>query len=828
MKNFLFWLFLVLPACELLAASENDRCQNAQPITPGVYEGETCTAGRDGSNSCAASSTAGDVWYVYTPVVDETITATTFGSNYDSVLSVHSGCPGTASNQIACSDDCGNQGSCVTFSAAAGTSYWIRVGGFQNNAGRFRLSVAREAGITGRVTDAVTGNPLPNVQVLVYIQETLEFVEMISTDSSGIYLAGGLSPGKYIVRTLNNAAFVDELYNNHYCEGVTCNPFLADVVTVQGGQFQTGVDFALDPGGRIAGTVTDASTGLPLQGVEVHVHDASNNHITLGFTDAAGKFVSFDGLPAGNYLVLALNHARYVDELYKQVPCPGASCSGAGATMVPVSLGATTPIDFSLNPGGLITGTITDSVTGTPITGVQVIVNDFFGTRITTGSTDASGFYRIFDGLPTDKYFVHSSNSRNYVDELYPDIPCMAGLCQINTGTTVSVTAGEETQLNFQLDPGAQLSGTVRSSSSGAPLQGILLDVVDSANRHLRYEFSDAEGKYSTHLGLVPGNYFIKSLNQIGFTDEIYNNVPCVASRCNVSQGTPIPLNPGETAGNIDFDLDAGGTVSGRVTAAATGLPLENVFVLLFDQSGALTTYGLSNSCGNYTTLFGVPENTFYARTLNSHGLVDEVYDDRLCLNGICDLFSGVPLDVQPGTRQIDFSLSEEILLQDEFDDGVVDWATSGGAWSETNGELTVTSLGSKAIAMAPLPWNPSGQTGCAGCTISLRMQNSGKASLRAWYLNKKNYVELQMISGTGRWHLRQISNGLVVGHSRARTALQPGIAYEAKVRFDGRSLSVLLDGKPVMTLRVKGNLSGNVGFTVKDGTAAFDSVLVY
>lgn len=827
MKQWFAVFFALLTAGLLIAAPSNDRCQNALVAAPGVYEGETCTAFRDGSSSCSGNATAADVWYQYTPTIDETITATTFGSNYDSVLSVHTGCPGTDSNQIACSDDCGNPGACLTFQALAGTTYWIRVSGFQSNAGRFFLSIARDAAIAGHITDSATGNPVKDIQVLVYLQDSLEFVKIIPTDASGFYVVSGLSPGNYIVRTINNLAYVDELYDNEYCEGITCNPFLAKTVHIDAGEMHNGVDFQLDPGGRVSGTVTDSSTGLPLENIEVHVHDLSNNHITLGFTDAAGSYASFDGLPAGQYLVFAFNHNHYVDELFDHIPCPGASCSGTGGAHVPVALGTVTPIDFALNPGGLIVGTITDSAGGAPISGVQTIVYDSTGRRVTTGSTDSTGSYRVFDGLPTGNYFVRTSNGRSYVDELNPNIPCMAGFCQINNGTAVPVTVGADSQLDFELDAGAVLSGKVQSTSS--PLQGILLDILDSANRHLRYEVTDAQGNYNTHVGLAAGNYFVKSLNQTGYIDEIYNNVPCIASLCDVSQGTPVPANAGDQIGNVNFDLDAGGTISGKITDAEKGLPLGDVVVFLATTTGSIQTFGVSDSCGNYTTLHGVPESDYIFRTLNFDSLIDETFDDHLCLNGFCSIATADQVHVIPDTHGIDFSLSKQILLNDEFDDGILSWQTSGGGtWTEANGELAVTAGDTKALATAPLPWDPSGQSGCAGCTIVVRMQNSGKAGILAWNLNKGNRVSLEMNAASGRWRLKQIAGGKVVGHARSRTSIAPGQFFVVKLRYDGHKLSVDLDGLQIMNFAVSGTLSGNLAFSVKHGAASFDSVLAY
>jgi len=65
------------------------------------------------------------VWYSFTPSVDTRVEINTFGSDYDTTLSVYSGTRGSLSS-IACNDNAGRSNqSRVRFNAVAGTTYWI-------------------------------------------------------------------------------------------------------------------------------------------------------------------------------------------------------------------------------------------------------------------------------------------------------------------------------------------------------------------------------------------------------------------------------------------------------------------------------------------------------------------------------------------------------------------------------------------------------------------------------------------------------------------------------------------------------------------------------
>ena len=114
----------------------NDACANAIVVCPGTYTGTTSGATLDGSVSCDGSSPGPDVWYKYTPASagSATFSLCTSSTTWDSVLSVHSGCPGTSTNQLNCSDDdCGGTGThgTITRSVTAGTVVVLEVSSFQ-------------------------------------------------------------------------------------------------------------------------------------------------------------------------------------------------------------------------------------------------------------------------------------------------------------------------------------------------------------------------------------------------------------------------------------------------------------------------------------------------------------------------------------------------------------------------------------------------------------------------------------------------------------------------------------------------------------------------
>jgi hypothetical protein len=129
--------------CEGFPDCINDFCDGATQLCPGTVSGTTLDATTDGSASCGVSSNSPDKWYAYTPATDGQATFSTCGSWYDTVLSVHTGCPGTSANDIECNDDsCSDFDASVTLGVVAGQTYLLRVSGFNGEVGDFVLNLA--------------------------------------------------------------------------------------------------------------------------------------------------------------------------------------------------------------------------------------------------------------------------------------------------------------------------------------------------------------------------------------------------------------------------------------------------------------------------------------------------------------------------------------------------------------------------------------------------------------------------------------------------------------------------------------------------------------
>ena len=131
-----------------VSALPNDACANPLTIGAVPYAGTVLAASATSEASdpvpgCGNGSRARSAWYRFTAPSTGTLTATTFGSNYDTILAVYTGvCGAFAPVSGACNDDSGGAQSRVTFSATAGTTYTFLVTSYSSIGGTLKFNLS--------------------------------------------------------------------------------------------------------------------------------------------------------------------------------------------------------------------------------------------------------------------------------------------------------------------------------------------------------------------------------------------------------------------------------------------------------------------------------------------------------------------------------------------------------------------------------------------------------------------------------------------------------------------------------------------------------------
>jgi len=94
---------------------------------------------------CGGANAGNDIWYAWVPSCSGNVVMDTYGSAFDTILSIHTACPAAGDEHIiACNDDgfpYPNRASLVTFNYTAGQLYYIRVTGYGGDHGNYTLRI---------------------------------------------------------------------------------------------------------------------------------------------------------------------------------------------------------------------------------------------------------------------------------------------------------------------------------------------------------------------------------------------------------------------------------------------------------------------------------------------------------------------------------------------------------------------------------------------------------------------------------------------------------------------------------------------------------------
>ncbi|MEM9302944.1 MAG: carboxypeptidase regulatory-like domain-containing protein [Pseudomonadota bacterium] len=478
-----------------------------------------------------------------------------------------------------------------------------------------------------------------------------------------------------------------------YFDGIDCDlcddPIGAGATpfTVNDGNTTT-VDFSLAAGFTVSGNVTDG--GGPLEGMEVCLADSMGNPQQLcGLTDAGGDYTTAPAA-AGTYFAVAFDpNDSFVGEVFPEVRFDGTNATDG----TPIVLGPDqTGIDFTLDPGGRIVGTVLDGM-ASPLPDLEVQIFDAAGNPFAFGGpTETPGMYAT-EPVPNGDYYVYArpiGGDEFIVPELHDNVPCpdLRGCDVLLDGVTIAVSQGSDTVRDFTLERGGKITGTVLDDMAG-PLDARIIFFDAAGNRVTAVKTEPGDGTFSAVLPV--GSYFVGTENQDALADELFDGAagfPCTVAGCSgdaPANGLAVNVTEGVTVGNVDFDLAPGGpvnfTVSGNVDAMVD-VPqkmLASIDVCLLNTMGGETGLcGVTDAAGDYLIEF-VPPGDYLVRAVDP----TEVRAAQLaggfnCATPtLCD-FGIPPLTVTANVTGVDFLLPRTGTIEGQVLDA--EGAPVGGA----------------------------------------------------------------------------------------------------------------------------------------------------
>ena len=199
------------------------------------------------------------------------------------------------------------------------------------------------ASLSGMIESAAGGTPLSGVYVRLLGTANGENIRTRTT-ADGSYSFQSVHPGEYVVRAepVRASAHLGQWYEGIlYVPGQDEIPAEAQRIVLANEDVRTGIDFALDPAGRIAGTLT--GEGVPIAAGRLRAENGTYGQAYWAWSDDVGSFEFVDLLP-GTYTLKA-EAAAYRDEWWSE------AVHESEAVPFDVASGDDLVRDFDLAPG---------------------------------------------------------------------------------------------------------------------------------------------------------------------------------------------------------------------------------------------------------------------------------------------------------------------------------------------------------------------------------------------------------------------------------------------------------------------------------------------
>ncbi len=483
------------------------------------------------------------------------------------------------------------------------------------------LGASPAAAATGTVSGTVTaagGGALEGICVGAFTPGADPPVQLavVTTGADGTYSLGGVPTGNVDVEFTGSAQCPGGIAHNvvnQWYSGQTTEA-TATHVTVSGTP-ATGIDAAMVAGGSISGKVTAASGGAGLAGicVNAYIPGADATLVASASTTSGGNY-TVTGVPAGNVEVQFSatgfcpggTEADYAAQWYNNRP------DEASAGTVPVTAGGTTPnINAALLAAGSIHGTVTAAAGGASLSGicVEAFTHGIDPPQMVASIATVSGGTYALTGVPVGQVDVQFNSSgfcpggtgSHYVTQWYNNKSSQSA------ANAVTVTAGATvSNINAALAGGGSISGTVTAAAGGAPLNGICVVAFSTGANSEQVALTGTLPNGTYVLDGVPAGSVQVEFNASGscpggsaanYVTQWFNNQPLQTTAANVT------VTNGVDTPNVDAAMVGGGSISGVVTSAGTGV--GGICVDAYVDE-ALVTSVATNANGTYT-LPGVP-----------------------------------------------------------------------------------------------------------------------------------------------------------------------------------------------------------------------------
>lgn len=451
--------------------------------------------------------------------------------------------------------------------------------------GEARVIVASHpsAIIAGKVTDSAKGTPIQKAYIWAQRVGNIRWHGRALTDENGEYTLKHLIPGLYTIHAVAHS-YIGEWYNDvrNYRE--------ARPVKVAAKDSVGNIDFALNPGASIAGTVIVKDDKSPLKGVHIVTSLVVNPTIKYhAVTDEKGEY-QVEGLTSGTYRILAEKEG-YKAEWYNHKLRPELA-----DPVVVEEPRITEGINFTLSTATAITGVVKDVKSDEPIPGARVyakywMTNILSPREVFESRTNKNGEY-IIQVHRAGNYLV-VAEANGYLTEMYKDA------YRLPDADAVKVIENEHsTGVDFDLVMLGGMTGLVTAEATGEPIEGAIVEAFLEGPKNSRtlcpvYQTrTDSDGVY-TFRAMKAGKYLVQATAG-NYLSEYYENAT------SIKEAKFVLVIDSTLTKKIDFSLKSGGIISGIVKSAEDSKPIFKGVVYVQKVRSNVVMHTYTNEEGKF------------------------------------------------------------------------------------------------------------------------------------------------------------------------------------------------------------------------------------
>ncbi|MFK8013607.1 MAG: carboxypeptidase regulatory-like domain-containing protein [Marinicellaceae bacterium] len=533
------------------------------------------------------------------------------------------------------------------------------------------------------------GSPASGINVYLLNDPDSYQNTSVQTSVNGEYIFDGIDAGEYYIKTQysNNHQYATTYFGNIACYD-DCQNMGIPFIHVGVDAHLENQDITLISNGFITGeNIFNTHGEYTPSVISIYRYNQANEQV-LSFSNvevnSEGKIAPVY-LPEGAYKMTireADGSYPYLHSAYPDTICDSSNSTTLCANMsdpIEVITGIETHFNgFILHQLGQIRGVITDSSTGDLISSTYIkFYKELNGQNTESTTSDNLGIYK--QSIDNGRYKIMLTAS-NHINELYNGIRCYRGLgvdCQLSQGESISIAYDEILELNFELDPNPLFKVNYQDKATSRNLAS-KLKVYDIDGYLIKNHTSTTQSPSHVFNDLVGGQYYvIAEPTQVdGHLIMGYPDIQCLSvdsiSSCDGNL-SPISVSIDNNVTEVTIGSYQEQGINGYVKDAETSIPLGNIVLDFWDESGAILSSTTTSSTGGFSHILS--EGEYYISTDTNNEYKNEVYQDVFCdsaaILGDCDVTQGQLISVPDNNVEpivIDINLTIDDIFANSFE----------------------------------------------------------------------------------------------------------------------------------------------------------------